>query len=148
LELHWDIPPTDTLFASTPTSYLSHLLGHEGAGSAFALLKAKGWATALVAGGYRGGRLREEEGVGCVQVRQNRAFTPVCSTHPGSPCHMVDLNTLQHLFIYSSLINPLHLPSPPFSTHTVHHLPPPSLPPTHPPIHCCHASLQVRAATA
>lgn len=29
---------------------MSHLLGHEGDGSAFALLKARGWASALAAG--------------------------------------------------------------------------------------------------
>jgi insulysin len=33
-----------------PSNYLSHLLGHEGEGSAFALLKAKGWANGLSAG--------------------------------------------------------------------------------------------------
>ena len=33
-----------------PSNYVSHLLGHEGDGSAFALLKARGWASALAAG--------------------------------------------------------------------------------------------------
>jgi secreted Zn-dependent insulinase-like peptidase len=50
LELTWDIPPTEALYRQAPTNYLSHLLGHEGAGSAFALLKARGLATALSAG--------------------------------------------------------------------------------------------------
>lgn len=34
----------------SPSHYVSHLLGHEGSGSAFALLKQMGWATGLVAG--------------------------------------------------------------------------------------------------
>lgn len=50
LDLTWDIPPTEPLYTKAPTNYLSHLLGHEGAGSAFALLKARGLATALSAG--------------------------------------------------------------------------------------------------
>lgn len=50
IEVTWDIPPTDQLYRQAPTNYLSHLLGHEGAGSAFALLKARGLATALSAG--------------------------------------------------------------------------------------------------
>ena len=50
LEMHWDIPPTDQLYKEAPSQYLSHLLGHEGEGSAFALLKAKGWASSLSAG--------------------------------------------------------------------------------------------------
>jgi len=50
LEVSWDIPPTEKLYRKAPTNYLSHLLGHEGAGSAFALLKARGLATALSAG--------------------------------------------------------------------------------------------------
>lgn len=53
LEVTWDIPPTEALYRKAPTNYLSHLLGHEGAGSAFALLKARGLATALSAGGWR-----------------------------------------------------------------------------------------------
>lgn len=50
LEIQWDIPPTESLYRQAPTNYISHLLGHEGAGSAFALLKARGLATALTAG--------------------------------------------------------------------------------------------------
>jgi insulysin len=50
LQLDFDIPPTDALYRQAPSHYVSHLLGHEGAGSAFALLKARGWATALAAG--------------------------------------------------------------------------------------------------
>jgi secreted Zn-dependent insulinase-like peptidase len=55
LEVTWDIPPTEALYRKAPTNYLSHLLGHEGAGSAFALLKARGLATALSAGDCGGG---------------------------------------------------------------------------------------------
>jgi secreted Zn-dependent insulinase-like peptidase len=50
LQLDWDIPPTDRLYREAPSNYLSHLLGHEGEGSAFALLKARGWASSLSAG--------------------------------------------------------------------------------------------------
>jgi secreted Zn-dependent insulinase-like peptidase len=53
LEVTWDIPPTEALYRKAPTNYLSHLLGHEGAGSAFALLKARGLAIALSAGDSR-----------------------------------------------------------------------------------------------
>ncbi|CAN0401046.1 unnamed protein product, partial [Hapterophycus canaliculatus] len=38
--------------ASTPHSYISHLIGHEGSGSLLSLLKAKGWANGLSAGPY------------------------------------------------------------------------------------------------
>ena len=55
LELLWPVPPTEPLYATQPTQLLSHLLGHEGAGSAFALLKERGWATALSAGESGGG---------------------------------------------------------------------------------------------
>jgi secreted Zn-dependent insulinase-like peptidase len=55
LSIEWDIPPTESLFRQAPTNYLSHLLGHEGAGSAFALLKARGLANALSAGEGGGG---------------------------------------------------------------------------------------------
>lgn len=50
LELNWQVPASKPLYRYEPLSYLSHLLGHEGDGSVFALLKAKGWATSLVAG--------------------------------------------------------------------------------------------------
>lgn len=49
LQLDWDMPPTDELYNEAPSNYLSHLLGHEGDGSAFAALKARGWASALSA---------------------------------------------------------------------------------------------------
>lgn len=50
LDIQWDIPPTEALYRKAPTNYISHLLGHEGAGSAFALLKCWGLVTSLSAG--------------------------------------------------------------------------------------------------
>ncbi|GFR52000.1 hypothetical protein Agub_g14535, partial [Astrephomene gubernaculifera] len=50
LELTWQVPPSSRSFREHPLGYLSHLLGHEGEGSVFALLKARGWASALWAG--------------------------------------------------------------------------------------------------
>ncbi|CAI5471466.1 unnamed protein product [Closterium sp. Yama58-4] len=50
LELIWPTPADQHLHRATPTRYLGHLIGHEGHGSLFALLKKKGWATALGAG--------------------------------------------------------------------------------------------------
>ncbi|CAI5945149.1 unnamed protein product [Closterium sp. NIES-64] len=50
LELVWPTPADQHLHRATPTRYLGHLIGHEGHGSLFALLKKKGWATALGAG--------------------------------------------------------------------------------------------------
>jgi insulysin len=50
VEIQWQTLSEDEHYRAAPCRYLSHLLGHEGSGSAFALLKAKGWATGLVAG--------------------------------------------------------------------------------------------------
>ncbi|CAI7864986.1 unnamed protein product [Closterium sp. NIES-53] len=50
LELVWPTPADQHLHRATPSRYLGHLIGHEGHGSLFALLKKKGWATALGAG--------------------------------------------------------------------------------------------------
>ncbi|GLC45843.1 hypothetical protein PLESTM_001791300 [Pleodorina starrii] len=50
LELTWQVPSTERLFREQPQGYLSHLLGHEGEGSVFALLKAQGLASALWSG--------------------------------------------------------------------------------------------------
>ncbi|CAI5492294.1 unnamed protein product [Closterium sp. Naga37s-1] len=50
LELVWPTPADQHLHRATPMRYLGHLIGHEGHGSLFALLKKKGWATALGAG--------------------------------------------------------------------------------------------------
>ncbi|KAG2487100.1 hypothetical protein HYH03_014213 [Edaphochlamys debaryana] len=50
LELVWQVPPSERLYREQPLGYVSHLLGHEGEGSVFALLKSRGWASALWAG--------------------------------------------------------------------------------------------------
>jgi insulysin len=41
----------EEFYESHPSRYLSHLIGHEGPGSILALIKAKGWANGLGAGG-------------------------------------------------------------------------------------------------
>eukprot|EP01041_Mallomonas_annulata_P009052 gene9052-18749_t len=43
------LPPVDEFYHSKPTSYLAHLIGHEGPGSILSLLKKKGWANGLSA---------------------------------------------------------------------------------------------------
>ncbi|KAG2427393.1 hypothetical protein HYH02_014613 [Chlamydomonas schloesseri] len=55
LEMVWQVPPSERQYRQQPLGYLSHLLGHEGEGSVFALLKARGWASALWAGESGGG---------------------------------------------------------------------------------------------
>jgi insulysin len=50
LKLVWPLTPQQKNYLEKPHNYISHLLGHEGSGSLFALLKNKGWATALVSG--------------------------------------------------------------------------------------------------
>eukprot|EP00887_Chlorella_sp_A99_P007901 scaffold12.g7901.t1 len=50
VELQWPTLPEQQHYRAAPSHYVSHLLGHEGKGSAFALLKERGWATGLVAG--------------------------------------------------------------------------------------------------
>ncbi|MEW5297373.1 MAG: hypothetical protein WDW36_000586 [Sanguina aurantia] len=50
LELAWQVPPSQPQYKQAPLSVLSHLLGHEGTGSLFSLLKSLGWASSLVAG--------------------------------------------------------------------------------------------------
>eukprot|EP00798_Chlamydomonas_sp_ICE-L_P019512 gene19512-26183_t len=50
LEFAWQVPPSTPVYRASPLNYLSHLLGHEGTGSLFAVLKQLGWASSLVAG--------------------------------------------------------------------------------------------------
>jgi insulysin len=45
------IPQMRQYYKEKPLSYLGHILGHEGEGSLLALLRAKGWANGLAAGG-------------------------------------------------------------------------------------------------
>jgi len=51
LILSFAMPGIDDSYLFKPLSYLSYLLGHEGAGSILAYLKNKQWAMALTAGG-------------------------------------------------------------------------------------------------
>lgn len=50
LTLLFPIPTDDQFYAQKPFDYIAHLLGHEGDGSVFALLKQLGWAEKLSAG--------------------------------------------------------------------------------------------------
>jgi len=51
LSLFWPVMPSYVhQYHSKPSKYYSHLLGHESEGSIFAIIKEKGWASALVAG--------------------------------------------------------------------------------------------------
>ncbi|CAJ0757480.1 22016_t:CDS:10, partial [Entrophospora sp. SA101] len=50
LEIKFPFPVQDPLFRTKPGRYISHLLGHEGTGSIFSLLKKKGLANSLGAG--------------------------------------------------------------------------------------------------
>ncbi|KAI8847500.1 Metalloenzyme, LuxS/M16 peptidase-like protein [Chytridium lagenaria] len=55
LELMFPLPDLTAFYRTRPSSYLSHLIGHESDGSILALLKKNGWAQGLSAGGYHGG---------------------------------------------------------------------------------------------
>ncbi len=44
------MPAVDNYYKTKPHGIISHLLGHEGAGSVLSLLKRKGWANGLNAG--------------------------------------------------------------------------------------------------
>uniref|UniRef100_A0A5B7AKQ5 Putative Insulinase (Peptidase family M16) family protein isoform 1 n=1 Tax=Davidia involucrata TaxID=16924 RepID=A0A5B7AKQ5_DAVIN len=50
LRIIWPITPTIHHYTEGPSRYLSHLIGHEGEGSVFFVLKTLGWATSLSAG--------------------------------------------------------------------------------------------------
>ncbi len=53
LELHFPGPPSHEHFRERPVSAIANLLGHEGEGSLFSLLKNKGWVDGLGASGDR-----------------------------------------------------------------------------------------------
>ena len=55
LTLAWCLPPLAKRYRAKAEDYLAHLIGHEGAGSLLAALKARGWATGLSAGVGDGG---------------------------------------------------------------------------------------------
>lgn len=50
LDIFFPYPDEDPLWQSSPARYIAHLIGHEGPGSIFAYIKAKGWANSLSAG--------------------------------------------------------------------------------------------------
>lgn len=50
LTVSWPLPCLDKDYRKKPHDYISHLIGHEGAGSLLALLKSQGLATGLSAG--------------------------------------------------------------------------------------------------
>ncbi|KAG8828958.1 Insulinase (Peptidase M16), partial [Serendipita sp. 399] len=50
LEISFPIGRQDALYRSKPATYLSHFIGHEGAGSLLSYLKNKGWVTQLWSG--------------------------------------------------------------------------------------------------
>ncbi len=50
LSFSFPVPSTYTEYKSNPLGYISHLLGHEGPGSLFDVLKRKGWVESLSAG--------------------------------------------------------------------------------------------------
>ncbi|KAI9770841.1 MAG: Insulinase (Peptidase M16) [Geoglossum umbratile] len=50
LDISFPFLAEDELYESHPSTYLSHLIGHEGPGSVLAFLKDKGWADNLFAG--------------------------------------------------------------------------------------------------
>lgn len=50
LILSFPIPASGDYYLSKPVQHISYLLGHEGSGSLFAFLKAKGWVYGLTAG--------------------------------------------------------------------------------------------------
>jgi secreted Zn-dependent insulinase-like peptidase len=56
LSLLFPVSSTRDYYRQKPLDYLGNLLGHEGEGSLFALLKQQGWAESLSAGGHTSGR--------------------------------------------------------------------------------------------
>ncbi|XP_073115983.1 insulin-degrading enzyme-like 1, peroxisomal [Elaeis guineensis] len=50
LKITWPITPSIRYYKEGPCRYLSHLIGHEGEGSLFYILKQLGWAISLEAG--------------------------------------------------------------------------------------------------
>lgn len=55
LDLLYPVASAKALYREKPLQYLGHLLGHEGEGSLFALLKQRGWVESLAAGANAGG---------------------------------------------------------------------------------------------
>ena len=53
LSVAWPLPAIRHQYLSKPFRYVSHVLGHEGAGSLLSLLRERGWASSLTAGERR-----------------------------------------------------------------------------------------------
>lgn len=58
----WPFPCLQDAYLKKPQDYISHLVGHEGAGSLLSVLKLNGWATELSAGIGDGGFERSSTG--------------------------------------------------------------------------------------
>ncbi|XP_036067708.1 insulin-degrading enzyme isoform X2 [Oryzias melastigma] len=56
LHVTFPIPDLQKYYRSKPGQYLAHLIGYEGPGSLFAVLKSKGWLDSLVGGPKEGAR--------------------------------------------------------------------------------------------
>ncbi|RGP63560.1 insulysin [Fusarium sporotrichioides] len=52
LNLYFPFIDEEFMFATQPSRYISHLIGHEGPGSIMSYIKSKGWANGLSAGAY------------------------------------------------------------------------------------------------
>ncbi|SCV61193.1 related to insulysin precursor (metalloendopeptidase) [Fusarium fujikuroi] len=50
LNLYFPFIDEEFMFATKPSRYISHLIGHEGPGSIMSCIKSKGWADGLIAG--------------------------------------------------------------------------------------------------
>lgn len=56
LEMSFPFPDPSPFYLAKPSSFLSHLIGHEGKGSILSCLKNKGWANVVSAGGTNGAK--------------------------------------------------------------------------------------------
>ncbi|RMJ03581.1 hypothetical protein CDV36_014893 [Fusarium kuroshium] len=52
LNLYFPFIDEEFMFASQPSRYIGHLIGHEGPGSIMSYIKSKGWANGISAGAY------------------------------------------------------------------------------------------------
>ncbi|CAM9115596.1 unnamed protein product [Discosporangium mesarthrocarpum] len=50
LHVTWQVPEQESLYRTKPYDYLGHLIGHEGKGTIFSLLRQKRWVTEIEAG--------------------------------------------------------------------------------------------------
>lgn len=53
LSIAWTVPDLRDKYPSSPSQYISHLIGHEGEGSLLSELKRLGWCNSLYAGSRR-----------------------------------------------------------------------------------------------